>query len=146
MAERPAATGVSGLDDVLRGGFLPGHSYLLEGTGKTAIALKFLFRGAADGEPGLYITLSETETELRAGAASHGWSLGDGVDVFELVPPESLLGADLAREIARRWPTLPVILATGYAELPSGEMAELPRLSKPFDQAALSQMIGSVVR
>ena len=42
------------------------------------------------GRAGLYITLSETEDELRAGAASHGWSL-DGIDIFELVPPESLL-------------------------------------------------------
>ncbi|MET1112780.1 MAG: ATPase domain-containing protein, partial [Allosphingosinicella sp.] len=37
-----------------------------------------------------YITLSETEDELRVGAASHGWTL-DGIEVFELVPPESLL-------------------------------------------------------
>jgi circadian clock protein KaiC len=34
--------------------------------------------------------LSETDGELRAGAASHGWSLS-GIDIFELVPPESLL-------------------------------------------------------
>src|SRR5688572_10374501 len=46
--------------------------------------------GAARGESALYITLSETEDELRASAASHGWSL-DGIDLFELVPPESLL-------------------------------------------------------
>src|SRR3712207_5572553 len=35
--------------------------------------------------------MSETEAELRDGAASHGWSLGDSVHVYELVPPESLL-------------------------------------------------------
>jgi circadian clock protein KaiC len=38
----------------------------------------------------LHITLSETEAELRTAAASHGLSL-DGIDVFELVPPESSL-------------------------------------------------------
>ena len=49
--------------------------------------------GAAAGERGLYITLSETEDELRSSAASHGWTL-DGIEVFELVPPESLLDED----------------------------------------------------
>jgi circadian clock protein KaiC len=43
------------------------------------------------GDRGLYITLSETEAELREIVVSHGWSIGDGIDIFELVPPESLL-------------------------------------------------------
>src|SRR5919112_2412364 len=89
-----ARTGVEGLDDILVGGLSPGHVYLLEGspgTGKTTIALRFLLEGARIGEKGLYITLSETEQELRDGAASHGWSLGYGIEVYELVPPESLL-------------------------------------------------------
>jgi circadian clock protein KaiC len=88
-----AATGIPGLDDVLAGGLSRDRLYLIEGspgTGKTTAALSFLLEGAARGERGLYITLSETEEELRASARSHGWSL-DGVEVFELVPPESLL-------------------------------------------------------
>ena len=88
-----AELGVTGLDDITVGGLARGRLFLLEGmpgTGKTTIATQFLLAGAAAGEPSLYITLSETEDELRAGAASHGWSL-DGVDIFELVPPESLL-------------------------------------------------------
>src|SRR6266852_5795723 len=32
--------------------------------------------------------------ELREGAASHGWSLEDGIEVFELLPPESLLDSE----------------------------------------------------
>jgi circadian clock protein KaiC len=89
----PALTGVQGLDDVLAGGLARGRVFLLEGspgTGKTTIATQFLQAGAAAGERGLYITLSETEDELRASAASHGWSL-DGISIYELVPPESLL-------------------------------------------------------
>ena len=35
--------------------------------------------------------MSETEAELRQGAASHGWSLADQVKIVEIVPPESLL-------------------------------------------------------
>jgi circadian clock protein KaiC len=78
---------------VLGGGLERGRAYLLEGspgTGKTTIATQFLIAGAAAGESCLHITLSETDDELRATAASHGWSL-DGVEIYELVPPESLL-------------------------------------------------------
>ena len=93
-ANSKAATGVSGFDDVLSGGFNRGRVYLLEGspgTGKTTLATQFLLEGAAKGERGLYITLSETEDELRESAASHGWTIEDPITVFELVPPESLL-------------------------------------------------------
>lgn len=95
--EEKAATGIAGLDDVLGGGFSRRHVFLLQGepgTGKTTIALQFLTEGATRGERCLYITLSETETELRETAAAHGLSIDDGVDIFELVPPESLLDAD----------------------------------------------------
>jgi circadian clock protein KaiC len=88
-----AGTGIEGMDDILGGGFERDRLYLLEGspgTGKTTTALSFLIQGAKHGERCLYISLSETEEELRAGAKSHGWSL-DGVDIFELIPPESLL-------------------------------------------------------
>lgn len=88
-----ARFGIPGLDDILAGGLERERVYLLEGnpgTGKTTAALSFLREGVACGERGLYITLSETEDELRSAALSHGWSL-EGVDIFELVPPESLL-------------------------------------------------------
>ena len=79
--------GVAGLDDILGGGLTASRIYLLEGTpgtGKTTMALQFLMKGRALGEAGLYITLSETERELRAVAASHGWSLDD-LSIHELV-------------------------------------------------------------
>jgi circadian clock protein KaiC len=92
-----ARTGIWGLDNILSGGFSRGHLFLVEGapgTGKTTIALQFLLEGMRSGEKCLYITLSETERELRDGAASHGWTLGDGIEVFELLPPESLLDSE----------------------------------------------------
>jgi circadian clock protein KaiC len=92
-----AATGVSGLDDILQGGFSRGHLFLVEGepgAGKTTLALQFLLDGAKAGEKSLYITLSETEAELRQSAASHGWTLGPEIEVFELIPPELLLDAE----------------------------------------------------
>lgn len=92
-----AKTGIWGLDNILSGGFSRGHVFLVEGapgTGKTTVALQFLREGARIGEKCLYITLSETESELRSGAASHGWNLDQRIDVFELLPPESLLDDD----------------------------------------------------
>jgi circadian clock protein KaiC len=82
-----AATGVVGLDDVLRGGLPRNRLYLIEGdpgAGKTTLALQFLMEGARRGEPGLYVTLSETKEELLAVAASHGFDL-DGIQICELV-------------------------------------------------------------
>ncbi len=92
-----AAFGVTGLDDILIGGVRRDRLYLLEGspgTGKTTLALQFLLEGGALGEVGLYITISETATELRETATSHGWSIPAHVNIFELAPSDSLLDAE----------------------------------------------------
>jgi circadian clock protein KaiC len=71
--------------------------YLIEGTpgtGKTTLGLQFLLAGVAQGERVMYVTLSQSPSELEQIAASHGWSL-DGVDVasfdheFERMPEET---------------------------------------------------------
>jgi circadian clock protein KaiC len=51
------------------------------------LGLQFLSAGARRGEQTLWITLSETERQLRQSAHSHGWSL-DGVEVCNPVTPE----------------------------------------------------------
>jgi circadian clock protein KaiC len=79
-------TGVEGLDRVLGGGLTRDRVYLIEGvpgSGKTTIALQFLMEGVRNGETVLYVTLSETEQELREVAASHGWTL-EGIHIHEL--------------------------------------------------------------
>jgi circadian clock protein KaiC len=89
MIQPKAATGIAGLDDILRGGFPSGRILLVEGdpgVGKTTLALQFLLEGARRGEPSIYVSLSETREELLQVAASHGWSL-DGIEIFELTPP-----------------------------------------------------------
>lgn len=91
-----AATGIEGLDEVLRGGFTPGRLYLLEGlpgSGKTTLALQFLREGARLGERVLYVTLAESEEEVRAIAGTHGWDLQD-IDIHELMPSEASLHPD----------------------------------------------------
>ena len=95
MAER-LSTGVEGLDEVLHGGLLPGQAYLLRGrpgAGKTTLALQFLMEGVRRGESALYVTLNESEAELRAGAAAHGWDLGD-LEILEILPGDEDLSPE----------------------------------------------------
>jgi circadian clock protein KaiC len=91
-----APTGVTGLDNILHGGLIPGRLYLVDGNpgaGKTTLALQYLLEGVRAGEKCLYVTLSETKEELAAGAQSHGWSL-EGIDVLELVADKDELGGE----------------------------------------------------
>ncbi|MGO7333594.1 PAS domain S-box protein [Rhizobium leguminosarum] len=56
-----------------------------------------------------------------------------------------MTGAQLAEAIRKDWPDMPIILATGYAEIPEGAgIANLPRLGKPFSQAQLAEAISRV--
>ncbi|HTI66220.1 MAG TPA: PAS domain S-box protein [Caulobacteraceae bacterium] len=52
-----------------------------------------------------------------------------------------MTGVQLAEAIKAEWPDLPVVLATGYAELPPGLDPGLPRLSKPFLQRDLARAV-----
>jgi PAS domain S-box-containing protein len=52
-----------------------------------------------------------------------------------------MTGAQLAQRVAAERAHLPIVLATGYAELPSGEGAGLTRLAKPFGETQLADAI-----
>lgn len=91
-------TGSRELDDILSGGFARSRVHLLEGrpgSGKTTLALQFLMAAEKRGETTLYVTLSESRDELKSAALTHGWTL-DGIEIYELVPPE--LSLDPTRE------------------------------------------------
>ena len=90
------ASGVPGVDDIVRGGFPSDCLYLVAGepgSGKTTLAMQFLLEGAKKKEACLYITLSETRREIDKVAASHGWDL-TGIRIVELIPSEHNLAAD----------------------------------------------------
>jgi circadian clock protein KaiC len=94
--EPTEASGVEGLDNILRGGFPENCLFLVTGTpgtGKTSLAMQFLIEGARKGDRCLYITLSETRAEIDKVARSHGWDLS-GIAVKELIPSETNLSVD----------------------------------------------------
>ena len=71
-------TGITGLDDITCGGLPRGRTTLLAGgpgCGKTLLGVEFLVRGAAMGEPGVFVAFEETAEELTANVASLGWDL-----------------------------------------------------------------------
>ncbi len=91
--DKVLSTGCVGLDDVLNGGFPRGHVFLIEGepgAGKTTLGLQFLMEGVRQGESVLYVTLSESENEIRKVARSHRWNI-DKVRLYEFVPSEESL-------------------------------------------------------
>jgi circadian clock protein KaiC len=86
-----ASSGLTGLDDILGGGFVGGRLHLVEGrpgTGKTTLGMHFVLAGRDLDEKALYVSMSETRDELQAVASAHGWSL-ECVEIFELVPSDA---------------------------------------------------------
>jgi CheY-like chemotaxis protein len=56
-----------------------------------------------------------------------------------------MTGTELAKRIRRKWPELPVIIATGYAELPGELDPSVPRLSKPYRQQDLAGVVAQLI-
>jgi signal transduction histidine kinase/CheY-like chemotaxis protein len=56
-----------------------------------------------------------------------------------------MTGLQLAEEARRLRPGLPILLATGYADLPANAAFELPRLSKPYQQRQLAEQIAHLL-
>lgn len=96
VGDAKVASGVVGIDDILRGGFQQNCLFLVAGapgTGKTTLALQYLLEGIRLGERVLYISLSETRSEIDMVARSHGWDISE-IQMTELVPSEANLSPD----------------------------------------------------
>jgi len=86
---------------------------------------------------------------VEAGSAAEALTLlqaGAGLDMVitdQAMP--GMRGTELAAQIGQKYPGLPIILATGYAELPNDEASGLPRLAKPFRQEDIAKVIDAVM-
>ena len=82
-------TGISGFDEITRGGVPKGRPTLIcggAGAGKTLFAMEFLVRGATlFNEPGVFMSFEESEEELATNVASLG------VDLNELIADKKLV-------------------------------------------------------
>jgi CheY-like chemotaxis protein len=56
-----------------------------------------------------------------------------------------MTGTQLIEAIRSEWPDTPVILATGYSELPAGTAPDVHRLAKPFTQSDLAQAVSATM-
>jgi len=75
---RKAATRITGLDEVLNGGLPEGRTTLVSGgpgSGKSVLGLEFLYRGAVDGDPGIFVTFEERAKAVRQNALTLGFDL-----------------------------------------------------------------------
>ncbi|MBS7588405.1 MHYT domain-containing protein [Ancylobacter defluvii] len=70
-------------------------------------------------------------------------------EIFDVVLTDQAMpgmtGLQLAAAIGERFPLLPIILGTGYAQLPDGADARFRRLAKPFGQDALDRVLSEVL-
>ena len=71
-------TGITGLDDLLEGGFVTNSSILLRGesgSGKTIFGLHFLKYGAAIGETSVFLSMEEERRDIVRESLRFGWDL-----------------------------------------------------------------------
>jgi PAS domain S-box-containing protein len=57
----------------------------------------------------------------------------------------TMTGAQLVEAIRRRWPDLPVLLATAFVDLPPGVAADVPKIAKPYFQHQLACAVAAVM-
>ena len=55
-------------------------------------------------------------------------------------------GAELVDAVRLEWPDLPMVIATGYAELPPGAASDMPKLNKPFQEEQLARVVAEALR
>lgn len=88
MTKDRISTGIPGLDEVLYGGLIAEQAYLVRGgpgCGKTTIGLHFLQTGILEGETTLFITLGESETQLRRIASAFNFD-ASSIHFLDLSP------------------------------------------------------------
>jgi KaiC/GvpD/RAD55 family RecA-like ATPase len=117
-------TGIPGLDELIEGGFPRQRSILVSGTcgsGKTTLAVQFLYRGITDyNEPGVLISLEQDPKELKKDMSRYGFNLEKAENEGKLV----IVDASLSR-VTPSNPETPSIRSSNFAEL-EGSRSVLP--------------------
>jgi circadian clock protein KaiC len=134
-------SGVSGLDELLMGGFVKGRSTLIAGgpgTGKSILTWHFLFDGVEKGENGLLVSLDQTSEMIIDDMSDFGWSPEDAIEngsltilsgTLKLVPAETgyeyVIGFDhpLLREQPFTVPRLAELIRKKAAEINAKRIA-----------------------
>jgi len=152
--------GIEGLDSITQGGLLRHNHVLLEGpagAGKTTLALSFLLSGAAQQEPGLFISFEHSPNKLLRDAQGFGWELASLMrrgllKVLETTP--QILQADLAHRDSALLHELRALgvkrlVLDGLAPLRSVNAAALRSAGAAADgdyRSQLHQLIGTLTR
>lgn len=80
MTIKRVPTGIEGIDKLMQGGIPEGSPILVSGspgTGKTIFGLQFLYYGARNNDPSIYITFEEPRESIIVSARNFGWDLRD---------------------------------------------------------------------
>jgi signal transduction histidine kinase len=84
-------------------------------------------------------------TVIEANSAKRALEILDQGQPVDLIMTDQAMpgmtGTELAEIVQQKRPDLPVLLATGYADLPTGQEPNLPRLSKPYLQSQLQEQV-----
>lgn len=82
---------------------------------------------------------------IEASSGAHALEILRGDDVIDALLTDysmpSMNGVELAEAALALRPGLPILLASGYSESPTGEKFELPCLGKPYQQSQLAEAI-----
>src|SRR5712691_8824329 len=101
----------------------------------------------AAGTVAMLEDLGHAATEVPSGDAALQL-LGAKPDIDLVLTDHAMpgmTGTELARRIRHSWPEMPVVIATGYAELPADGGLDLPRLSKPYRQQELAALVANLI-
>jgi len=133
------ATGIKGLDELLGGGFPRSKCILIvgsPGSGKTTLAMQYLYKGALDyNERGLYIALEEKPEQVKINLASFGWA-------FDKLEREgTLLFIDATPFRRPKHVSTPEIIGTGIAVAPELTLGGLIRtISKVVEEESIQRI------
>jgi signal transduction histidine kinase len=89
-------------------------------------------------------TVIEANSALRALEILDGGADVDLMMTDQAMP--GMTGVQLAEIVRRKRPNMPILLATGYADLPPNQQSPLPKLSKPYHQAQLQSEIDRLLQ